>query len=347
VKSIVVSSAIPVRFFSIDKLSINFYTDDVCFSKIISIGSGALRRFSASFSYFFYAKLYVRKDDVVIFYNPFPEYILAALYLKLTGRPAVLDLEDIPIFVWNSPSDVVYWLSWKLLISLCQRRYLTASRSIGERCNYSKFLPVHGVVPINAKRTPKRLDGDRLEILFGGTINQGAGLGLFVDAVSLLCDLEPDLPVRFVITGYFPIDYFSEFARRVMSESNFEFEILPNLTMSEYRNLVDRVDVGLSLKLPSQSVGTTTFPSKLIEYAAYGLLVCTLPVGDVLEIFSETTACILESEDPKVLANAILSVVREREKFATIAGRGCDVIFEKYTRHQVGRQILEFLGEKS
>ena len=77
------------------------------------------------------------------------------------------------------------------------------------------------------------------------------------------------------------------------AEVEFSVSVYGKLTMSDYRAFMDTMDIGLCLKLSSTGIGETTFPSKVVEIAASGLLLCATSISDVPLIFDDASAIIL------------------------------------------------------
>jgi glycosyltransferase involved in cell wall biosynthesis len=292
-----------------------------------------------------YAIRHVRSQDRVLLYNYSPEFILAALYLKIIGRPATLDIEDAPRKDQSDFRGLGNRISFRMLAPLCTRKCVTAARKIGERLGLRSFLTVYGVASYfdaPASTTPKFAD-EKVKILYGGVIMASTGLDLFVGAVRHLIAVAPDLPIHFFITGTYPDVELRAFAQEVETSSRFRLTPYSGLSMAEYRDLAKQVDIGLCLKLPSHSVGQTTFPSKAIEYAALGMLVCATAVSDIPIIFDESTGIILASESPEELASAILDAVTNRARSAARAQAGRQRVFDRFSRKNVGHELVEFL----
>jgi glycosyltransferase involved in cell wall biosynthesis len=342
---IVVSGLISSPIWSVFDGTKHFRTSGVCFSKLFVTGQGVVKRGVASIAYIVYAIRYVRSDDQVILYNYFPEYIPAALYLRIFRKAAVLDLEDAPrsdepgLRGWGNRVifPIVFWL--------CSKSYLTVSRQLGEQLGLRRCLAVYGVSSFfdNNDHSDK-FKSEEVKILFGGSIVLETGLELFQAAVGLLLDSEPQIPLHFFITGNFPNDEMQKLAAKVASTSRMRISVFSNLPTKEYRKLAEEADVGLCLKLPSTSIGQTTFPSKVIEFAALGMLVLSTSVSDVPVIFDDESALLLTSEDPKELAAALSEVSRNRGKAAERARNGRQLVLDRFSKSAVGKEIVEFLN---
>jgi glycosyltransferase involved in cell wall biosynthesis len=342
---IIVSGLIPCSVFTIRDWTIFTRVQNVCYIKIFTTGIGWVRRLVATLSFLMISILYVRRQDDVIFYNFFPEYIISALYFRLIGRPAILDIEDAPRKDQRSIKSLLFAICYPLLKALCSNTYLTVSRSLGKQLMLGRFLPVYGVASYfdNADDPPERFQGEYVKVLFGGAIMRETGLDLFTGAVRYLAATEPDLPIRFFITGIFPKTEMLAFAASIEASSRFRVSVYSDLSAADYRKLARNMDIGLCLKLPSNSIGQTTFPSKVIEYAAFGMLVCSTSVSDIPYIFDDDTGIVLSSEQPEELAAALSDSVIKRDRAAARARNGRARLLRRFSKTNVGREIAEFI----
>jgi len=316
-----------------------------CVAVLFSMGHGLVKRMIAAWSFLFYAIRHVGVGDRVILYNYFLEYILAALYLRARGRPAILDIEDAPRLDEGGLRGFGNRILFPIFIFLCAKRYLTVSHQIAKLHNLNQYLAIYGV-PRDFERVRnqrEKFSGERVHILFGGSIMPETGLNLFREAVSLLAAQCPELPVKFFVTGGFPYQELVSLAREIESSSSILIEVFSNLTAAEYMTLAANMDVGLSLKLPSEGIGQTTFPSKVIEYAGLGLLVCSTEVSDVPRLFDNTTAILLKSESPEELAAAIVECEKNRQQSSLRARAGRDRVLEICARQKVGQNLVDLI----
>ena len=278
--------------------AIHIRTGGICYAKLLSFSHAAGKRATSACSFLVYAVRHVRRRDRVILYNFFPEYFLAALFLWATGNPAVMDIEDAPRPDEQGLRGLTNRVCFRLLKPLCRRQCITVSKVISKRLGFIESLPIYGVASPEHEAQPRVPNYSGLRVLFGGAISRGTGLNLFIDAVRVLADQYPGLAIHFLVTGRYPADTLAELKRQTEDRSHLTISLLGDLPGQQYRALIESIDVGLCLKLPSHSLGQTTFPSKVIEFASAGVLVCSTRVGDVPLLFDSTSALLLDSEDP-------------------------------------------------
>ena len=343
---VIVSDLIPWRRRDIT-CTRHLRADGFPYAKLFTAGRGLPRRLLSSASYFWYAVRHVRRSDTVLLYNFFPDYIPAAAYLKLIGRPAVLDIEDAP-----NPEQSGLWkfvnpLFFRIMLQLCEKRYITVSRAIGRQYQLQHYMPIYGVSDSfqgAGDQTP-RFTSPRIRILFGGAILPETGSGLFQDTVRLLGASYPNLPIDFLVTGQFAPTDMATLARDVEARSEIRIVALANLSRAEYSAIVRSVDAGLCLKLASTGMGKTTFPSKVIEYAALGLLVISTRVSDVPHIFDESNSALLDSESPETLAAVLAAIASDRAAAAERARAGQTLVLQKFSCKALGRELAAFIRD--
>jgi glycosyltransferase involved in cell wall biosynthesis len=341
---VVVSGLISFRLGQFSGVASHRRTNGVCFSILFSMGRGLMKRLSSAVSFLVYAVRYVRASDRVILYNFALEFILAASYLRACGRPAILDIEDAPRKDEKGLRGLGNRILLPVFLRLCSKNYLTVSHQIGELHKLRRYLPIYGV-PTGFMETniQPKFSGDFVKILFGGAIMSETGLDLFLEAVRLLAHRTPELRVKFFVTGIFPYQTISDFSNEVASSSAISVTVLSGLSATKYKELAADMDVGLCLKLPSHSMGQTTFPSKIIEYAGMGMLVCSTSVSDVPRLFDDSNAVLLKTETAEELAMAIAECEAKRELFASRARAGRDRVQKLFSRQTVGQDLVEFI----
>lgn len=287
----------------------------------------------------------IRRDDRVLFYNFFPEYLLLAAWRALLGRRCVIDIEDAPRPDEKGARGLMNRWTFRALRLLCADRHVVASRKLVEYVGLKTVLPVYGVASwfqdVESDGAP-RFSGPKINVLLGGAIQMDTGLAVFIEALRLLDGDPARGNFRFFVTGHFQPD-----ARRMLQqlqeESDVDIVLAQDLSNTAYAALLSTIDVGLCLKLESNEVGKSTFPSKVIEIAARGLLLCSTPVSDVPTLFSSEEALILPSEKPEDLVAALLAIDRDRPGYAMIAARGRRMILESQSATGVGERLLHFL----
>ncbi|MGG1945037.1 glycosyltransferase [Trinickia sp. NRRL B-1857] len=309
-----------------------------------AISLRGLNRIFAAFCYLRFAWQQVKRDDVVVLYNYFPEYILVAAWLRLRlGRERVLlDIEDGPRSDENDLRGFVTRASLRVLKRLCSERAIVVSRELAQSLSIDDACVVNGVCA--AQATPPRAFGTPITFLYGGTIETDTGLYLFAEGVRRFAKLYRALAnrVRFVVSGFGGGQTLETLARE-MATVGVCVELHQDIGPHEYRQLLAGADVGLSLRIPGTELATTTFPSKVVEFASQGLLVLSTDVSDVSLLFDEDSAALIREATPDALAHRIASIVENPDAHRRVAEQGRHVIEATCGRREVGARLIEFL----
>lgn len=286
-----------------------------------------------------------RRGDRVVLYNFFPEYLLAALWLRLVGISCVIDIEDAPRGDERGVRGMMVRWSFKVLRVVAERRFLVASERLAHELGLTDFLAVYGVAShftaIEGRSKP--FSGPAIRINLGGALLRETGVDMFIAALRILVRDHGDKPLHFFLTGNVPSGLFDQLAAEVNASLAMRFTVAANLEAAAYRALLDTMDVGLCLKLPSSSMGQTTFPSKVVEIAAMGLMLVTTPVSDVPLIFDDQCAVLLRSEVPEELAAVLAALPNNRTAAAECARGGQERVRERFSAAVVGAAIRAFL----
>lgn len=319
------------------------YLDEkISYVFLASLTAPLFNRVWGSIFYLYYALKKIRRGDKVILYNFFPEYILLAIYLYIFKNKAVMDVEDAPNNVERGLRGIVNRVSYSILNILCADYKLVAATVIADKLKIQKFISLPGVQ--NNIKDKIILDGERVKILFGGAMLAETGVYLFCDALNIISKMECAKYIEFYITGFGDAERLIEVTDKLREKLCFNVSI--DCSIDEYRSILDKCDVGLSLKLPGTAIGDTTFPSKCLEYVAHNLLLISTPVSDVPSIFDSNSAYILSDISPVSLSLAIQDVINNKIYYRNVADRGRELIREKFSAAAVGRQLFNFFNEQ-
>lgn len=240
-------------------------------------------------------KLRLRGIKNLIFYNRTEAFLPSLLVGSLMGYKNILDLEDGEV----RTSQRLLSRSFARMITytfdvLCDRALLACS-ALKEATSIRPTLCYYGA--IFKFRQKLKFDSKAITVLMSGTLSDETGANLLIDAIRMMVSSEmPWLKnIRFEITG--KGESLDDFVRLARATSYPEIVVHGRLTDLDYAEVLNRADVGLSLKLNDGPYANTTFPSKVIEYAAAGLLVVTTDISDVRAIF-ESGALYLNQDSP-------------------------------------------------
>ena len=231
----------------------------------------------------------VRRHDKIIIYNHAIEYIPAILILYLRRIPLFHDIEDLPFendFSLNGLiNSVGFWFA-----NTFSFKKILVSKRLADMLSLNDYLVVNGVCNLVHQVSSKRWtslfssNDSPLCVHFGGTLIYDTGLDLFCDALNLLLgSYSSDLrrPIHFYITGTGQLHKIEEIVNKLPANSLIKIFIKSFLPYEAYINLLGTCHISLALKKPNTQIANTTFPSKVIEIASYGLALISTKVSDV------------------------------------------------------------------
>jgi len=288
--------------------------------------------------------LCLRKQVTVVAYNRSFHYLPALMVARFSGARCFLDLEDGDISLQPFLQRTARRLLRRVFDSLCSAGALVSTRSLSQQINQRRYIPCYGTVASEkVDITEKWRGGSKVSILYSGTLLRERGTTLLMDSIQYLERHFPGTTekVEFIITGKGPaqkaLEKFAAMRRSWVSYHG-------ALTFDEYDQMLSSAHVGLCLNLSSSDLHRHAFPSKVIEYAAKGLLLVSTPVSDVPFIFSEQSALILSKESPEVVAKAIVWIVENRADAVDMARSGNEVVATMCNEGKVGEELVSFLG---
>jgi len=280
------------------------------------------------------------KDSTFIFYNYYPHYLLALLFCKLTSRKCILDIEDgvrADEFLLRKLLNL--WLL-KIHNWCCRTGVMLAATALeGQASGQSSYI-CYGVS--EATKTFRDWQKVPLQVHFGGSLLEETGAILFLDTLDFLMRSNPEIfeKLRFVVTGFGPYAHLIGAAAK--SRMNNFLHFYGNVSSAEYQDIIQHSHIGLCLKLSANSMGATTFPSKVLELASYGLLLVSTKVSDVPLLFDNESAIFLDEETPRVLAKSLVDIAKNPNKARNIAFAGQRRILNTLSEEKIGSELLTF-----
>lgn len=299
-----------------------------------------LTHFVSALSLFFILLKSTRRDSVLIFYNFLAYYAPALIINRLRGRRCILDLED---GCRNDERSLKGRLN-KLLLKIhnvcCTGGAMLASSALISQTPLRPTMVCYGVAPWI--QCNKDWHSSPLQVLFGGALCKDTGAKLFLDALNLLVTQRPGIgsELKIVVTG------FGDMADKIRETAHARYQgfvdFRGTVASDEYVELLHESHIGLCLKMPDMSMGATTFPSKVVEMAAFGLLVVATKVSDVPSLFSDETGVLLNMACPEDLAAALLKIADSPKKHKNIALHGQRELTAMFSPERVGAAFLDF-----
>lgn len=280
------------------------------------------------------------KKSVLIFYNYLLYYIPTLIVNKILGRKCLLDLEDGFRQDEKTLKSRINFVSLKIHNLFCNNGVMVASEALLTQTNIKPATVCYGVAP--QIYTNKDWSAYPLHILYGGALLRDTGAEIFLDALEILFIKGKNISgkIKFIVTGFGDM---SEQIKQITQTKFGSFvEFRGNVSSAEYIEILKKCQIGLALKIPSMSMGMTTFPSKVIEMAAYGLLIVSTKVSDIPKVFSDKTAVLLSVTTPIVLAEAINDILYAPLQYHELAIRGQHMIRTSLSPEKIGKDLIEF-----
>lgn len=280
-----------------------------------------------------------RARKTIVFYNQLLAYLPALIVARLTGYFTVLDLEDSATGQGGALvrfTDLVRRVPFEWL---CRRAMLACSM-IARETRLRPTLCYYGT--IEETEASRNWTASQLHVLLGGTIAPETGAPLLAEAISRLRREQPDWvrSVVFEVTGKGPsLPALTELAADKRAP---KLLVHGRTTDAEYRAIITRAHVGLALKPNKGALADTTFPSKVTEMAAAGMLVLTTDISDVRAVLGEG-ARYLERDDAELLVERLRDIVTMRKAASESAALGAREVARVCAPQRAGKQLADFL----
>lgn len=256
----------------------------------------------------------------VIFYNRMTAYLPALLASSALGYRNVLDLEDGEVAASDQKrAGFLARMVPKLFDRFCKGGALLACNALAAYTTARPVLSYYGTAI--GEPMSKKWQSECVTVLMGGTLCVDTGAELLIDAIRQLRRNTPHWAEQLCVevTGRgTSLESLSVLAAEPGSP---QVIVHGRTTDLQYREVLGRSDVGLALKLNNGPLANTTFPSKVIEFAAEGLLVLTTDISDVRHVLG-TGALYLTRDEPQALIDLLENVVKDRAVASACARRG-------------------------
>lgn len=282
-----------------------------------------------------------RGEKAAIFYNRMPAYLFALILVKALHFITILDLEDGETglksgFLSTAKSRVLAYV----FDALCSNGVLLACGSLSGMTRIRPSLCYYGTAISDLDSV--KWCNPCVTVLMGGTIDADTGAELLINTIDQLRRESPPWAqqLRFEVTGKGAC---LEELKNLAAGSGIPQVIVHGRTTDrEYRAVLNRCDVGLALKPNKGMLANTTFPSKVVELSAAGLLVITTDISDVRRVLGDG-ALYLTLDEPQALVDLLEYVVKDRSSAQKCAQLGVRNVNEVCSPWAAGRMVSEFI----
>ncbi|MBT0571751.1 glycosyltransferase [Curvibacter sp. CHRR-16] len=281
-----------------------------------------------------------------LFYNRLTAYLPSLFVAAACGYRRFLDLEDGEVRA-GQPSlrARARAVVGRIYDRMCPDGALLACSALNDWTKIRPTLCYYGTAVGDA--SVQRFTSGRLHILMGGALLPETGADLLIDAIGQLRVAQAPWAqnIQFEVTGQGV-----SLARFRELEVDQRFPLVRvhgRTTDKVYRQILASCDVGLALKLNEGALAHTTFPSKVIEFAAAGLLVLSTDISDVRKVMGEDGAVYLRKDDAGALNELFELLLMAPDRAKAIAQNGFMRAQEQCDPLRAGQTIARFLfGEQ-
>jgi glycosyltransferase involved in cell wall biosynthesis len=277
-----------------------------------------------------------------MFYNRLPAYFAALFVSFLLGFYRILDLEDGEVL---DCSGCIFGngllLTRKIFDLMCSSGSLLANSFLENMTTIRPTLCYYGCVLPSLTKVDWH--SDQLKILFGGTISEKTGSLLLQDAIRHMRSSKDKWTKNITIEITGAGDSIKDFAKLADAPGFPHIILHERLTGAQYTEIASGCHVGLALKPNGGPLANTTFPSKVIELAALGLLVVTTDISDVKKVLTNNGAIYLDKDNPKELIKILKWIESNRPESSTIANAGKNLVLEKCSQEAIKNTLVKFL----
>lgn len=185
---------------------------------------------------------------------------------------------------------------------------------------------------VRSKRRP--LDPDRPRIVIACRQEKRKGTDIVIESLPQILDIFPNAELNVAGDGS-QLDQLKTLAAACGVGNNVNF--LGQLSQKEVLELLETSD--LFCFPTSASEG---FPKAVLEALAAGLPVITTPVSVLPKLLSKGGGVLLEEADPEKVAEAVIAILSDRDKYEEISKKAIETARE-YTLENWQDRIAEFL----
>lgn len=283
-----------------------------------------------------------RQPGSVVFYNRLSAYLPSLFASKILGNRNFLDLEDGEHAIEGNRIKQLVANSVKHVFDrICDHGALLACSALRD---FTSIRPIHcyyGTAP-DFSHAP-RFQSQTVSVLMGGTLIPDTGAGLLIDALARMrsSGVSWTSGLTIHVTGIGSC--LADFESLAAAPGYPAVVVHGRISNDAYASILRTCDVGLALKLNEGALANTTFPSKVVEYAAAGMLVLTTDISDVRLVLGE--GALYMSEDSSLQLMKLLErVVQDRSAMQALAQQGRENVRTLCSPARAGLMVAEFVS---
>ena len=259
-----------------------------------------LNRVFMDFQLFFWCLWHLKYKEQIIVYHSLGYDFIFILLCKLKHLRIIGEIEEIYQDVHVQRRFVAK--NEYRFIEICQK-YIFPTYLLDTKLNKLRkpSIVVHGVYSTEHIGHNKFNDG-KIHVVYGGTLDPNKGGAAAAAAAAEF------LPSNFHIhiCGFGDASQIKTIITDIMSRSSAEVTFEGELKDKDYRNFIQRCDIGLSTQNPVASFNSTSFPSKILMYLSNGLNVVSIRIPAIEQSAIANCIAFYDVQNPKTIAEAII-----------------------------------------
>jgi len=305
---------------------------------------------------FFYLPLIIKKKkaDLVIvsgdtIWNPF------LLSFKPYDIPIILDIRSLPIDRDKSSllTDISFYFSKYLfdgyttisreLKEILKKKYHLQDKRIGIwSSGVSKDLLNNS---LNQQAIDNKIDTHKFVLINHGTYSPTRGIENLIRSIAELNDFMKK-NIKLLLIGIpieKKIDLTTLCEELKLTE---EIDIIPPVDNEKIPQYIRSSDIGIIPLPPNNQWWQVSVPLKTLEYLAMSKPIIATNIPFHHRIFEKGNCGVLiENNEPKTIANAIIFLYKNREKLDEMGRKGREIVEKYYTWEKSAIDLEEFINK--
>ncbi|MCD4664390.1 MAG: glycosyltransferase family 4 protein [Bacteroidales bacterium] len=234
----------------------------------------------------------------------------------------------------------------------CAKNYdliITTEENIQER--FRKFMPQNKVEIIynytNLERTRERLNfEDKIyDAIYSGGITRLRGAFKILEAVKIVAKQKGNFKMLF-LGSYFPDDFKIEM-QEFIEENGLQENIIlhDSVPYNEVPDFYNKSKIGLGIFLPIRT-HRIILQIKIFEYMNFGLPIVGSNFGHINDyIKKDKVGIVVNPEDPKEIANALLKILNGPDLFDKCSKNGINAVDNKYRWEFMEKKLIRIYSD--
>lgn len=246
----------------------------------------------------------------------------------------VLDYEE----RWKGPHKFVvdwlafYWPDILIWDTISHMEYLRRKYNLKK-----PMAPIYIGADTSLFYPLQRTENDKITVGFYGSFNPLQGIDKIVEAAHLLKDI-PSIEFKIIGQGstYKKVKSLAD----KLQTKNIEF--IPSVPFDQLNSEINRFDICLGVFGESKKTDVV-IPNKIYHYAAARKCIITKNTEAIKEIFTHNQHMCLVKNDPKILAETIVNLSKDKLKREQYAESVHLLVRNKYNQDKIAEDFVNFL----